>query len=118
MRDGGKIVILENVRFESGSDKIEPESYSILNQVALVMRANRDIERIRIEGHTDDTGPREVNLELSKARARAVKAYLVKRGVRPGRLVTEGYGPDRPLLHGNDEAARAKNRRVEFVVEP
>lgn len=117
MREGGKIVILEDVRFESGSDKIEPESYAILNQVALVMRANRDIERIRVEGHTDDTGPREVNLELSKTRARAVKAYLVKRGVRPNRLVTEGYGPDRPVVRGSDEASRAKNRRVEFVVE-
>jgi outer membrane protein OmpA-like peptidoglycan-associated protein len=117
IREEGRIVILENVEFESGSAQIDQKSHSILNQVALVLKANPDIERLRVEGHTDDTGPREVNMRLSKARAESVRRYLIHRGVRGDRLTAEGYGPDKPLKEGKDVEARAKNRRVEFVVE-
>ena len=110
-------MILESVRFKTGSSQIEPSSYSILNQVALVIKANPDIKRVRVEGHTDATGPRDRNIELSKERAKVVREYLVHRGVQPGRLRSEGYGPDQPKVHGDDEASRAKNRRVEFVLE-
>ena len=58
-----------------------------------------------------------MNLQLSKSRARAVREYLIQRGVRPDRLTSEGYGPDRPKVHGDDDAAMAKNRRVEFIIE-
>jgi outer membrane protein OmpA-like peptidoglycan-associated protein len=117
IREEGRIVILENVEFATGSIQLQPESHSILNQVALVLKANPDIKHVRIEGHTDGTGPREMNVELSKARAHAVRQYLIKRGVRPGRLASEGYGPDRPLVKERTEEDRAKNRRVEFVLE-
>jgi len=60
--------ILDNVRFKSGSAQIAPESYSLLDQVALTLKANPQIKRIRVEGHTDETGGRELNLRLSKAR--------------------------------------------------
>lgn len=117
IREGGEIVILESIRFKSGSAQIEPESYSILKQVALVIRANPDIKRVRVEGHSDATGSRELNIELSKSRAKAVRVYLIQRGVRPNRLTSEGYGPDRPKVDGNDEVSRSKNRRVDFVLE-
>ncbi len=115
--ENGQITILRRVNFEEGSARIEPGSYSILNQVALVMRAHPEIKRIRVEGHTDETGTHEYNMDLSRKRAARVREYLISRGVSPQRLGSAGYGPDRPLSKGRDEASRAKNRRVEFVVE-
>jgi outer membrane protein OmpA-like peptidoglycan-associated protein len=115
--ENGKIQVLDNVQFEHGSAEIKQESNSLLDQVALHMKANPEIKRVRIEGHTDDTGPRDVNVRLSKQRAEAVRQHLVKKGVNPQRLTAEGYGPDRPLVKDTTDEARAKNRRVEFVVE-
>jgi OmpA-OmpF porin, OOP family len=115
--EDGEFKVLDSVRFESGSANIERESYSVLDQVALVIKANPQIKRLRITGHTDETGTRELNLRLSAARAQAVRAYLIKKGVSPARLRAEGRGPDEPLVSGNDEASRAKNRRVEFVID-
>jgi outer membrane protein OmpA-like peptidoglycan-associated protein len=115
--EDGKFKILDTVEFEFGSAQLKPESHSLLNQVALMMRANPQTEKIRIEGHTDDVGPREINLQLSRERADSVRRYLIHKGVSPKRLDIEGYGPDRPLVEGTSDAARAKNRRVEFVVE-
>lgn len=113
----GEFFILDTIRFETGSSEVHPEAYSLLNQVALTMRANPEIEHIRVEGHTDDTGPREINMQLSHQRALAVKRYLVQRGVSPKRLSIRSYGPDKPRQAGTDSDARAKNRRVEFIVE-
>jgi len=115
--ENGHIIILRRVTFREGSADITPESYSILNQVALVMRAHPEIRRIRVEGNTDELGTHEYNMTLSRQRAARVRGYLIARGVRPSRLSAVGYGPDRPLVRGNTEAAHAKNRRVEFVVE-
>jgi OmpA-OmpF porin, OOP family len=113
----GQIRILETVKFKTGSAELEPESHSILNQVALSMKANRHIRRVRVEGHTDETGSRDLNMKLSEARANTVRQYLIRRGVKPSRLGHRGYGPDRPLAKGNSEWAHSKNRRVEFIVE-
>lgn len=115
--ENGHITILKNVNFEEGSSHIRGDSYSILNQVALVMRAHPEIKRIRVEGHTDELGTHEYNMQLSRERAARVRDYLVSRGVGAHRLGSAGYGPDRPLVKNTDPNARAKNRRVEFVVE-
>jgi outer membrane protein OmpA-like peptidoglycan-associated protein len=114
---GGRITTIENVRFRVSSAQIDPQSYSMLKQVALILKAHPEIKHIRVEGHTDDTGERDMNVRLSKARAESVKRYLMARGVKPDRLSSEGYGPDRPLVQGTDAQARAKNRRVEFILE-
>ncbi|WP_437775829.1 OmpA family protein [Sorangium sp. So ce1097] len=115
--DQGELQMRDTIRFRTGSAELEPESYRTLDQVALVMKANPEIERLRVEGHTDETGTRELNLELSQQRADTVRRYLIQKGVSPGRLTAEGFGPDRPLAEGTDPASLAKNRRVEFVVE-
>jgi outer membrane protein OmpA-like peptidoglycan-associated protein len=72
---------------------------------------------MRVEGHTDDTGPRAFNMQLSEERAHSVRRYLIQRGVNPLRLRVRSYGPDRPREEGKDAEARARNRRVEFVLE-
>jgi outer membrane protein OmpA-like peptidoglycan-associated protein len=115
--EDGKFHILDAVHFEHGSSEIKQESHSLLDQVALTMKANPEVKKVRVEGHTDDTGPANVNLRLSRSRAHAVRQYLVNKGVDPRRLSAEGYGEDKPLKKGTSDAARAKNRRVEFIVE-
>jgi OmpA-OmpF porin, OOP family len=113
----GTFVILDTIRFEHGSSVVKSGTHSLLNQVALTMKANPQVKHIRVEGHTDDTGPRDVNMRLSHERAVAVQRYLVERGVSPKRLRVRSFGPDRPLETGTDDEARAKNRRVDFIVE-
>lgn len=111
-----KVTINTKVMFDFDSDRISAQSFSILNQVALTLQANLQLERIRIEGHTDEQGPDEYNLELSQRRAEAVMTYLVNRGVDSSRLEAVGYGEMRPILKGSSDEAFAKNRRVEFTI--
>jgi outer membrane protein OmpA-like peptidoglycan-associated protein len=115
--EDGQFTVLDTIRFELGSAQLTPGSYPLLDQVALTLKANPEIEHMRVEGHTDDTGPRALNMRLSEDRARAVRRYLVQKGVGGTRLRVRSYGPDRPMEEGTDADARAKNRRVEFVLE-
>ncbi len=114
--EDGKFVVLDAIHFETGKADIQSDSHPLLNQVAQMIKANPDL-RIRVEGHTDDTGPRDTNMRLSQARAAAVRRYLVSRGVVPQRMRSVGHGPDRPIIKDTTPEARAKNRRVEFVVD-
>jgi len=73
--------------------------------------------RIEISGHTDSTGSREYNLDLSRRRAESVKRYLVTEGgVEESRVQTRGAGPDEPIDTNKTAAGRAKNRRIEFMI--
>ena len=90
--EDGEFKILDAVQFEHGSAKLDEDSHSLLDQVALMIKANPEVERVRIEGHTDDTGPEDVNQRLSQQRANSVRRYLINKGVSPNRLVAKGYG--------------------------
>jgi outer membrane protein OmpA-like peptidoglycan-associated protein len=111
-----KIEILDKVFFKTGSADIKPESFDLLNQVALTLLANPQVGNVRVEGHTDNRGKREGNLDLSQRRAESVRAYLVKRGVPDKRLEAQGFGPDRPVVSNRTGKGRETNRRVEFIV--
>jgi outer membrane protein OmpA-like peptidoglycan-associated protein len=90
-------------------------SETVLNQIAKVLHENPKLELI-IEGHTDNVGGAQFNLELSRKRADAVKRWLVdKVGISEVRLTTVGYGLSRPIADNSTEEGRAKNRRVELV---
>ena len=71
--------------------------------------------RIRIEGHTDNTGTPAANKTLSEARAKTVMDALVAAGIVASRLTSAGYGQERPLTSNSDDDGRAKNWRVELV---
>ena len=79
------------------------------------MNENDDFNFI-IEGHTDNTGVAEHNLQLSQERADAIKAYLIRKGVKAKRLEAKGYGQTRPIESNDTERGREINRRVEINV--
>ena len=106
-------VVLEGVTFETGSAQLTAGAREILNRVAQSLVANGDI-RVRVTGHTDATGPRALNTELSQDRAESVMRYLVERGVASARLEARGYGPDRPVASNDSAEGRRMNRRVEL----
>ena len=113
---GGKIELPENINFDTGSDRISGRSESLMDRVAEKIKSNPGVKRIRIEGHTDDVGGSKKNMELSQARAESVRNFLIKKGVEPERLQAVGYGDTRPLDKRKTSDARAKNRRVEFII--
>jgi outer membrane protein OmpA-like peptidoglycan-associated protein len=99
--------------FAYDSSVIEPRSFETLDQAARILHEYSTLA-LEISGHTDATGTRDHNLELAAARAEAVKAYLVAKGIAGSRLRTIGIGPDRPLTTNDTEEGRARNRRIEF----
>ena len=111
-----RLEISDVIYFRSGKAIIETRSYDLLLNIAQVINNHPEIPSILIEGHTDSRGSRRFNVGLSRARADAVKEFLVRSGnVDPGRLATAGYGPDRPLIAGaTTPTEHAQNRRVEF----
>ena len=104
---------LSAVSFQAGSTSIAGGSAESLDQVAKLLQDNPD-KRIRIEGHTDDTGPASVNLRLSQERAQAVARYLESRNVSPDQLIAKGYGSTQPIADNATESGRARNRRIEI----
>jgi outer membrane protein OmpA-like peptidoglycan-associated protein len=111
----GKVVIFGKILFKTGSDEPLPKSHGLLDQIATVLKDHPEVGHVRIEGHTDNVGADQMNLELSQKRADSVKRALVERGVREETLSTKGYGETRPIAPNETKAGRARNRRVEFV---
>ena len=107
---------MDKVQFETGSDKLLPVSFPLLDQVADVMIENPQIELIEIQGHTDSTGSAAINRKLSAARAESVKRYLVDKKIAKGRFTTKGYGPDVAIADNATVEGRDANRRVEFKI--
>ncbi|TCD00605.1 OmpA family protein [Pedobacter frigidisoli] len=105
---------ISNLEFDLGKSTIRAKSYSTLNRVAgLLVEKNFSL---KLAGHTDNTGGRELNLRLSKERAESVKAYLVSQGANASRVEATGYGPDQPISTNKTAAGRQENRRVEFTL--
>lgn len=112
---GRSLVLLVPIQFEYNSAVIKPVSYSTLDDVVAFMRSRED-QSLGVYGHTDDRGPDDYNLRLSKARAKSVLEYLVGRGIPRERLESDGFGETRPKTTNDTEAGRASNRRVEFIL--
>jgi outer membrane protein OmpA-like peptidoglycan-associated protein len=108
-----KSLVLEGVTFETNSSHLKPESAATLDRVAESLKANPDV-RVEIGGHTDSQGADAHNLQLSRDRANAVRAYLLDKGVSPVQLEAKGYGETKPIADNTTAAGRARNRRVEL----
>lgn len=112
--EAGHSIVLEGVNFDSGKSTLRPESAEPLGKVLRTLQENPEIE-VEIQGHTDDQGKAQMNRELSQARADAVMAWLVERGIEPARLRTKGFGPGQPVADNATPDGRAQNRRIEFL---
>ena len=111
-----EIALRRQVSFATGSDEILPNSEPILLEVADALLRNPGIELVEIQGHTDNSGARELNMRLSQKRAEAVQRWLTQHGVEPTRLMAKGYGPTRPIVPNITQRNRARNRRVQFRI--
>lgn len=113
---GTQIELAGRIEFQTGEDELSSGASQILDAVANVLVQQPEIVRIAIEGHTDDVGAEETNLELSRRRAVAVARWLIEHGVDQRRIEVHGYGPRRPKVPNDSDEARATNRRVEFTI--
>jgi outer membrane protein OmpA-like peptidoglycan-associated protein len=111
-----EVFILDQVQFDVDRATIKKVSDPLLDRVAAVLKEHPELIKIEVQGHTDNTGVRLHNKQLSQARADAVLKALVKRGIAAKRLTAVGYGQDKPIEDNGAEAGRAKNRRVQFVI--
>jgi OOP family OmpA-OmpF porin len=112
-----KIEIKKQIKFATGSAKIVgAESEKILDEVAMALKDNAQIKKIRIEGHTDSVGNDAANLKLSQNRANSVMSALVKRNVDPARMEAVGFGETKPIASNSTAAGKAENRRTEFNI--
>ncbi len=110
-----KIELKQKIFFDTNKSRIQPRSYGLLDEIAQVLRS-RPSMTVRIEGHTDSRGKRAHNMQLSQARAEAVREHLVGLGIDPSRMQAQGFGPDQPIETNKTAAGREKNRRVEFFI--
>ncbi|MDZ7629893.1 MAG: OmpA family protein [Gemmatimonadaceae bacterium] len=111
-------VATQGIYFDTGSDQIRPESTPTLKEIAAMVAEHEGL-RLGIEGHTDNVGAPAANLDLSKRRAAAVKAYLVSTlNVDASRLEATGLGSTKPAQPNTTPEGRQTNRRVELVKLP
>lgn len=106
---------LENLYFDYDSYVLSPAARESLNRSAENLLKKNPSLRVQVEGNCDERGSDEYNLALGEKRARAAYNYLVTLGVPAARLSVISYGEEKPADPGHDEAAWAKNRRVEFT---
>ena len=112
-----KIEIKQQIKFKTGSAKIiGADSAEIIHEVAQALKDHAEIQKVRVEGHTDSVGNDAANLTLSTNRANAVASALIKEGVDPGRLDPVGFGETRPVASNSNAAGRQENRRTEFNI--
>ena len=109
------VILGEAVLFDINSDVINESYYSSLNKMAEILNRYPKTN-ILISGYTDNTGSDKLNQDLSKRRAEATKAMLVKGKVLSDRIYTWGLGSKNPIASNDTEAGRSKNRRVQFVI--
>lgn len=112
LKQTGSITL--HINFETGKSVIKPESQSIVDQIAEMLKTDPSI-KISIEGHTDNAGTAAANQTLSQNRAKAVMDAIIAKGIDKGRLSSKGWGQNKPVADNSTEEGRARNRRVEIV---
>jgi outer membrane protein OmpA-like peptidoglycan-associated protein len=115
--DNIRLIMPGNITFETDSYNLKSSFYPVLNSVGLVLAKYADTT-MRVTGHTDNTGSRSYNQNLSERRARSVADYLVTREVAQSRMFVQGLGLDQPIADNASAAGRAQNRRVELTILP
>jgi len=102
------------INFDTGKATIRPDSQPIVDQIVALLQDNPKL-KLSVEGYTDNVGDPKADKTLSEARAKAVVAAVVAKGIVAGRLTASGFGQEKPVADNTTEPGRAKNRRVELV---
>ena len=103
------------IEFEQSSSALRPSGRAVLDDMAhTLLKLGR--KKLEVIGHTDSLGSRDANMALSLARADAVRAHLVAKGINAALITTSGAGPDRPVATNDTADGRARNRRIEFRI--
>ncbi|NIG52018.1 OmpA family protein [Chitinophaga sp. Cy-1792] len=103
------------IQFETGKSDIKAGSHAILDEI-LKSAVVAEGLKLGVYGHTDNVGNESANQQLSEARAAAVKAYLLSKGLDAGRIESKGFGSSKPVADNNTNEGRAQNRRVQVVL--
>jgi len=111
----GDKIALNNVKFATSSANLDRSSYVQLNNLIKIMEAYPAL-KVKLEGHTDNTGDAAKNVTLSKARANAAMNYLVSKGVAKNRVQANGIGGAKPVANNSTTDGRKQNRRVEASI--
>jgi len=108
-------IVLRGVNFDFDKWEIRPDAAVVLDQAASMLSGRPDIA-VRVEGHTDATGPEAYNQGLSERRAASVRKYLADHGIAASRLTSAGFGESQPIAANDTREGRALNRQVELKV--
>jgi outer membrane protein OmpA-like peptidoglycan-associated protein len=111
-------ILLKGVTFATGKSVLSPNAKSVLDVAAVELNkyfAEVPSLRVEVGGHTDNTGSAKTNTRLSASRAASVEKYLETKGISADRLVSKGYGPDKPVADNATKEGRQENRRVELT---
>lgn len=114
--DRGVVINLPDILFEFDRSRLTPEARRTIGEISGVLRDVRD-RHIAVEGHTDSIGTVVYNKRLSLDRANSVARELEYNGIPRGQMSVQGYGEGSPIATNNTEEGRARNRRVEVIVE-
>ena len=110
-----EVIVLNDILFKTAKWDLEPSSFESLNAVLSFLNSNPSI-RIQINGHTDNIGKEDANLQLSEMRAKSVVDYFRQNGIAENRLSYKGFGSAQPIGDNLTEEGRAKNRRTEMLI--
>lgn len=111
--EGQRTLVLQGVTFQTGSPLLTAQARAALERIAISLAAQPGL-RVEVAGYTDDRGSSATNLRLSRARADAVRGYLIERGVGPDQLTAQGFGEGDPIDTNATASGRSRNRRVEL----
>jgi len=105
--------VVRGITFRRNSADIKASSFPFLKEAVKTFKEYPQL-RIEVSGHTSNDGKRDFNVKLSKKRAESVKAFLTSAGIDESRVITIGYGPDKPIEDNTTKVGQEKNRRIEF----
>ncbi|MFK7931091.1 MAG: OmpA family protein, partial [Myxococcota bacterium] len=110
------LIVDQKIHFGSDSDVIQDDSFELLDEMASVLKAHREISVLHVVGHTDSTGDDAHNMDLSERRASSVVTMLRDKGVEQT-IDAKGAGETQPVCEEDTTECHERNRRVEFIIE-
>jgi outer membrane protein OmpA-like peptidoglycan-associated protein len=110
-----KTFVFDHLNFDSATTRLTPESHATMTDLIAIMRCYPTMQ-VELDGHTDNTGDATANKQLSVDRANVVRDMLTQAGIDSSRIITQGFGADKPIGSNDTEEGKARNRRTELVV--